>query len=331
MKVFFPLLVFLLCVVGARAWGCAALADLAPDGNPRFRLNIVEDYKRLTTSQLLKQGVNIDPNLNFDETMYRYFNLERRKLPQKKWKVAISYSLAKRLQDNNLPMSIHGGIDSIIDKAKKGKDLTPYLSRQIGNLDYEDGLLNDWGIYHLHLGTQFDNQTQTISRTNELLFAYQKGDTLYLIDVLPHQGSFQTLELLQIISKSWPDALKDYKLAGNKFTMDNPSDDQIRQMRKSGFSYGFMLGGDAYVSPGGGYAMSGHSIESTRKTDRLFVHLKRVEAQLREREDELRTFIQRRGTPAPETLDLELLWMYGNKVMLLEKNSKTEIPVTLRE
>ncbi len=38
-----------------------------------------------------------------------------------------------------------------------GEDITPYLSRAIRDIDYQDGLLSHWGIHHQGMVDDLDN------------------------------------------------------------------------------------------------------------------------------------------------------------------------------
>ena len=55
-------------------------------------------------------------------------------------------------------------------KIRKGEDLT-HLSKRITDLDYNDALLNDCGIHHLHLGIDVDDSGFD-TRIGPLLFVH---------------------------------------------------------------------------------------------------------------------------------------------------------------
>lgn len=54
-------------------------------------------------------------------------------------------------------------------KIRSGEEITSHLSTRIKNVNYDDALLNHWGIHHLHLG----NATRPdgfVDRTDLLIF-----------------------------------------------------------------------------------------------------------------------------------------------------------------
>lgn len=53
------------------------------------------------------------------------------------------------------PSELQFGLDLVMTNIEQGVDLGPYLSKKIADLDYDDDLLNDWGVHHLHLGTKW--------------------------------------------------------------------------------------------------------------------------------------------------------------------------------
>ena len=76
------------------------------------------------------------------------------------------------------PPELVDGFNILIDKIKEGIDITPHLSKKLTDLNYDDPLLNDWGIYHLHLGTEFDKRG-FVNRTGPPLYFFRV--TLFLL------------------------------------------------------------------------------------------------------------------------------------------------------
>lgn len=77
----------------------------------------------------------------------QWFNLRRRRLTARPRRVAVSRELSSR----KLPPDQADALKRI-EVASKTGDLGPYLSRSIDELEYNDAMLNDWGVHHMHLG-----------------------------------------------------------------------------------------------------------------------------------------------------------------------------------
>ena len=79
---------------------------------------------------------------------------------------------------------------------------SPYLSRHIAKRkrpDRNDGLLNSWGIQHLHFRRE---------GTDHLLFCIIADDDVYLIQVLPHvEEQWVNTHLIQILHDNWPETI----------------------------------------------------------------------------------------------------------------------------
>ena len=60
-----------------------------------------------------------------------------------------------------------------------------HLSRKIVDLDYDDDLLNDWDIYHLHLGTNL-HIDGFVKRTGPMLFVRFNEQNAYFKNVMGH-------------------------------------------------------------------------------------------------------------------------------------------------
>ena len=52
------------------------------------------------------------------------------------------------------PPDLAAGLTEVERKISSGEDLSPHLSRLLRNPSFNDPLLNDWGIHHVHLGNK---------------------------------------------------------------------------------------------------------------------------------------------------------------------------------
>ena len=73
------------------------------------------------------------------------------------------------------PSQFRSAVAAIERIIENGENILPHLSKRILNLTYNDALLNDWGIQHLHLGStiEFDG---FVARTGPLLYCKFEPD-----------------------------------------------------------------------------------------------------------------------------------------------------------
>ena len=64
------------------------------------------------------------------------------------------------------------GLDSLLDKVRRGDDIRPHMSTNHESYSYQDGLLNDWNVHHFHVGIGPHPEKQNFNaRSTNLLFA----------------------------------------------------------------------------------------------------------------------------------------------------------------
>ncbi|MBE9061625.1 hypothetical protein [cf. Phormidesmis sp. LEGE 11477] len=223
-----------------------------------FELEPITDFRKdwaeILCEQLKRKGHFINPEIeDLDKLCLKYFNLLKRSIVSKPRVLVTS---------KEFRFSKHSsGTKNIFKKAKSGGDLNPYLSKQIKNLDYNDSLLNDWGIHHFHLG-KLKRGFGFADRTGSLLFARVTQDYFYVLNVFDH-GSWTKIKLIEIIHKNWPESIDDFKLQGLRATQLSSSEEQISSFRKNGIGYFTQLSdGTIYAPIGGGYSLPPATISS---------------------------------------------------------------------
>ena len=177
----------------------------------------------------------------------------------------IYFDVCKRLVSPN-PRRIHkaksfscpdefrNALVTIERKIKIGESILPHLSTKIRDLYYNDAMLNDWGIHHLHLGDTLESKG-FIGRTGPLLYCRFESDDVYFIGILPH-GNWTTQTLLTTTYENWPEILERYRVRGVKGS--RLSDEQIKELRRKNCNYCLELSdGKTYAPPGGGTVGSG--------------------------------------------------------------------------
>ena len=235
------------------------------------------DLKEIITQELCSLGHPPQDEEDLDTVLTRYLNLLLRRPPTIVWTVNQSQELANKI----IPQEITLGLQQFIEKAESGQDLTPHLSTQSDNPDYQDLMFYDWGIFHFHLGTNPHPRRQgLVERTDDLLFAIAPSDTatMYLIDIHPHRGGFTNQDLLRILEENWPEILAPYELKGVTELSDNASDSDIDSLRKCSMNTFIPTPGGRFLMPmGWGITGAGTSTHIRRDADRIRTNVHQVE------------------------------------------------------
>ncbi|HMJ70337.1 MAG TPA: hypothetical protein VK508_15640 [Cyclobacteriaceae bacterium] len=243
-----------------------------------IRINLVQDWVALLSRELIARGFLIDPADDENDIGIKYFNYQKRMIESRARKIVKSDVFS-------CPEDLLIGLETVEDKIKQGLDLTPNLSTRIADLNYNDDLLNDWGIYHMHLGTALDARG-FVTRTGPLLFARFDEGIAYFINVMPH-GSWTKQEMLKIVHRNWPDSISDYSVKDIVGLVHVPTDDEIKAFRKGNVNTMIEIEpGIVYTQPGGGYATNGVSFRAVRANNwyrkKMTVIEKRFKEQLGE-------------------------------------------------
>ena len=153
---------------------------------------------------------------------------------------------------------------------RNGDDLTPYFSTHIVQLKYNDPMLNDWRIHHLHLGKRIATSGKNsgfIQRTDRLLYCFFTESDAYFIDILDH-GAFDSRNLIEAMHKNWPNVIEGFQAPGTKG--DRLTDEQVRELRRKRINHvPRMDDGTSYLPIGGGMMLSGDNMDDVIRTEGL--------------------------------------------------------------
>lgn len=238
-------------------------------GSPEVTFDFYTDWIQMLRGELQAEGYQVSPAENSFDVCKKYFNAQKRRISNQTRTVLVS-------KEFTCPPEYEVAVDTIKDKAAKGEDLTPHLSKSILDADYNDSLLNDWGIHHFHLVTLPDpKDPRFVERTGPLLFARVTNEHFYLINVMEH-GSWTRKQLIEILHANWPDSLRSHKL--HEIPGSHYTEDEIRQFR--GHNVQTLIdvsNGTVYAPLGGGYLTSGVSIEVVMQCDYLKACISKLE------------------------------------------------------
>lgn len=200
-------------------------------------------------------------------------NLNHRIIQERKWKVQFS-SVLQEKSDH----SLFHIVNQITEEARKGQNLTKYLSKDVLRPYIEDELFNNWGLYHLHLSDTQEYENSIFNKRSDwLLFIYQDKNTLYFLDIIKHNtpvthlASKKTLNLSfcqSKIVKTLIDEFPEVKLMTLNGIRpgDELTDLEYLISRKKGMITSFSYKGTVYI-PRMGHTSAKTSIELTQRSD----------------------------------------------------------------
>ena len=164
-----------------------------------IRLNLFRDFANAIRHNMESDGYDISSVNDDDEAALRlYARLSRRMIaPQPR----------QLLKAKNFdPLNYADGIAKLENAIREGESLVPYMSTKINDMGFHDSLLDTWGIYHFHLGTELAENGHFIRRTRDVLFCRIDNCFAYFIKILPHgrnaPAPWYKKELIEIIHEN---------------------------------------------------------------------------------------------------------------------------------
>jgi hypothetical protein len=229
--------------------------------------DFLRDWYELQRKTLEVLGYTLPPDATNEQVSFAFFNVEKRRIEPKPRRVLEASSFV-------CPQEHQLGYSALRLKIERGEDLRPYLSKGLLKADYDDMLLNDWGIYHLHLGQGPDSKDQSfVARTKEVLFAFFLEDTALVLCLHPHGRGvpppWEKNELISLLRSNWPDVLEKHLLRGMTGADDMLPEETRRKARQRGVGTFLEYGdGQVYAPPGGGYSTGGIATSVVVNSDR---------------------------------------------------------------
>jgi len=295
--------------------------------NPQMNIDFRADWVAILKAEICSLGYKVDPKLDTRSISETYFNLQRLRISATPRMVLIS-------REFSCPADLTSGLELIKDKASKGEDLRPHQSCEFADPNYNDRLLNDWDIHHLHLGIQIQ-ANGFVERTGPVLFARVTHDTFYLLDVMHHGHGHQPWIkkiLVEIIHKNWPDSIAECRLKGIVDIEFNPSEQEIGQLRKANINTMLKMDdGTIYGPLGGGFIGSGISLEVVEESNYHFHLIDRIERYVKDNHSGLMNDAVASGVKISNQLHFRLIGICDDSVSIYEQNSRTLFRIALQK
>jgi hypothetical protein len=260
--------------------------------------------------ELIKQhfrkfGIIYHPTKDVHSCLVDFMNLDLKLVKPIPRKVYKSTTFKSRL----IPPSYQQAISYIENKINKGHDITFHQSKKTLDPSFNDLLLNDWIIQHLHVSNTKSQKNQRFyDRSKYLLFVGFAPSQAFFIDVRLHNEPlvFARKELLEIIDNNWPQLLKDNVIEDGFFTTEY-TDEQISNLRKKGYTIGTTkVNNKIVVNPGIGITTSGHNIHVVRRANSVLKTLYDAYDEIKNNEANIKKDISAQAGLEVNRLEIEI-------------------------
>jgi len=286
----------------------------APGASPSLPTtsgNLIIDFKADWVHYLREIGLGacdlkFDKSRSVEENTMRFLNAHNRRIPEP------SPRTVHESRELSIPQEYEQDYSVLKGAIRSGGDLRPYLSRDIikkRKPDKNDGLLNSWGIQHLHFRPE---------GTGHLLFCKITASNLFAIQVLPHDenGLWVNEQLIQILHDNWPEEIASGRLQG--IPAEAHASDKRIELR--GYNANFITttkDGTQYLAPGGGLMASGDCAEDRLNCDKVFGELRYWQEVTEKSEAEIRSSLN--WLP---TQPLHMKMMFENRKCCIHEATK---------
>ncbi|MEB2651605.1 hypothetical protein SOP89_09480 [Pseudomonas siliginis] len=171
----------------------------------------------------------------------------------------------------SVPPNLQSGFDDLCLAILEGRPLFPYLSRSTLCASKSDGLLDDWGILHFHLGSEL-LANGLVKGTQVVAFGLVHPDCVYFLDTQPHGSGHSDVwvreELIHIVEKNWPSLLPSN---GRTLTPDTLTTEQRADCRRKSVNVTVTKqSGEVIFPPGGGVMCDGTAINDFMQLQKIY-------------------------------------------------------------
>jgi len=285
------------------------------------KMDLIEDWDNHLNDRMIRMGYRPKAggynSLDYHKAMKKLISARPRK---------IYYS-----KEFSCPDECKVALDKIVSAIESGKNLLPYMSKQVIRPSKNDGLLNDWNIHHFHLNDELEKNRMFVQRSDWLLLAFVSDEAVYFLNVFSHikPNLWTHIELIRIIDNNWPDLIEKYRLQGITRLAEKLDDEKYAILRNANLSSFVELEENkVFGLIGGGYASDGSSIEAVRTSDDWYNYIREIELYIR---DDYQNFKKQMlpfdSYSVKKKLEIDLLTLTDEELILLEKQRKVIIKI----
>ncbi len=266
--------------------------------------DFVEDLRRHAEQELCALGHKVAPRDPSDPNLciFRLAGVLRRRIEPRPRQVL--WSLELQAKSKTLAPPVLTALARVVALSEAGADLSAHASDKRNETNFQDDLINDWNIHHLHLGAE--GQSGTVKRKDRLLFAMVGSDVLYFLDVRNHR-SFGDVELIDIVHRNWPNVLRRYHAAILAVSPAYRDPLEIKALRNARVTACVTLeDGTVLFPPGGGINTAGSAVQDVTTAHAWLRHARDAEAWGRANAEQFADRVLRVTGGRPAVLHLRL-------------------------
>ena len=218
-------------------------------------MDLYADFSTNCAAALVSAGYAA-PTGSAEEMIRAYVNVRHRRVPVRPRNV--------HKATYKVPTDLATGESTFLSKVGAGDDLRPYQSTRLERVDFNDGMLNDFGIQHFHLGmAPHPTKSGFMERTDPVLFGMVREDDFYSLGCY-HHGDWSKTVALDIIHANWPDVLERYSIKDAQLTQTY-TDEEVGELRKAGINpLTQRPDSTVHMGPGGGVTTAKTSAQVAR-------------------------------------------------------------------
>ncbi|MCI9639844.1 hypothetical protein AALA22_00090 [Anaerovoracaceae bacterium 41-7] len=297
-------------------------SEIVKNAYRELEIDLISDLNRMAYNYLTELGyTDVDQN----RALYQFFNVQKRKIARKPRNIHKSKEFI-------CPKDYKEAFNEFEMRAKNGDDLNVFMSEKLKEANYNDGLLNDWNIYHFHLTRQFRDDGWA-KRSKYLIFAYVTDTDLYMLQVYKHKDNhvFAKQELVEIIHKNWPEFIEKNHFKGKPCV--DIDEKGYNLLRKANISTFVTLNeDDCFGSIGGGYMSDGSSTEAMWEENKWKRLMKIVEKTIIANMELLIDLIKKEAENVTNCFRIQLLWIDNEQEFTLyEHNNEVVLQINLEK
>lgn len=283
-----------------------------------IEIDLLNDLKEQLKLRLINAGIKTTSS----NLIYDFFNIKKRFIEPKPRTI-------KKSKEFSCPVGYEAALSEIEGKILAGSSLVSYLSKEIKDAGYSDGILNDWNIHHLHLSRRL-GKDGFVQRSNYQMFAFFTEDTCYLLQVYPHNkpNLYSTQEMVKIIDENWPELIANNKINGNLTV--SLTDAEYGELRKSNITTFVQTEPNKIFGViGGGYMSNGASQSALSASDFWHNICRKVQTDIiHSFAEKILTVISQVKKDYTTSLNIKLLFFKNeNEIVLYENNNKVIVEI----
>lgn len=199
------------------------------------------------------------------------------------------------------PPHLREGYDALKQDIRDGVLLYPRLSRKILEIDYADGMFNDWGIVHFHLGTKRDKRHKALMEgDSNVAYAFLTDDKAYIIAIDSHEHEKWTDEkFLHTLIEQFPEVLRPWICDVNPDGVASINPTTRADLRKENINLFTKINATTFMSPYGGATMNGVRVDAALLRNRIYHRLRKIESFIEENDSTIHAHLMQTGINVP--------------------------------